>query len=262
MSRALWLADVITDAGLHVKPYPGWETRGGADFTPRGVIWHHTVTRPTASDNTVDRILAIRGSSSVPPPLANISTNRDGTVSIIAAGTANHGGAGRWNGVTGNRYWVGDEMKNWGTADREPWADRQLESARIAAAAILNQINADESWLVAHKEYAKPPGRKVDPHTLNMDAERRTIQQRLEDDMTPEQADMLKALYDNYVALPLINTPTNPTAPQALARTYHRVMAGIDIDQADRDELIEAFVDEIEALDITVEVQARLTGPR
>lgn len=146
---------------------------------------HHTVTRPTASDAAVDRVLAVVGSSKVSPPLGNISTNRDGSVSIIAAGTANHGGVGKWNGVSGNRYWVGDEMKNLGTS-AEPWPAIQVESALRAAAAILAHIGTDESWLVGHKEYATPLGRKSDPHTLDMDTQRTIVGALLKDpDMKP-----------------------------------------------------------------------------
>jgi hypothetical protein len=174
--RAVWLADILTDAGLTVRPYPGWETRGGNTFAPRGLIWHHTVTKPSTTDSTVDKMLAVWGSSTVPPPLANYSTNRDGTVSIIAAGIANHGGAGSWNGLSGNRYWFGDEMKNLGTS-AEPWPAVQLEAARRAAAAVLAHIEADQSWMCGHKEYA--PGRKVDPHTLNMTDERARVKRLL-----------------------------------------------------------------------------------
>ena len=175
--RASWLADVLADAGLKVKPFPGWETRGSTDFVPRGVILHHTVTLPSTPDKTVDKVLALTGSSSVPAPLCNYSTNRDGTVSVIAAGRANHAGIGEWltvkavagvNGNEGNRQFFGDEMKNLGS--KEPWPTVQLVSARVAAAAILNHLNADEGWMCGHKEWA--PGRKVDPHSLNMDTER------------------------------------------------------------------------------------------
>jgi hypothetical protein len=169
--RAVWLADILTDAGLTVRPYPGWETRGKNDLDPMGVMLHHTVTKPTTADVTVDKMLAVTGSSTTPAPLANYSTNRDGTISIIAAGTANHGGSGRWDGVSGNRYFFGDEMKNLGTSS-EPWPAVQLESARRAAAAILNHIGAPAQMLCGHKEYATPAGRKVDPHSLNMNMER------------------------------------------------------------------------------------------
>lgn len=170
--RATWLADVLTDAGLTIKPYPGWETRGRLDFEPLGIILHHTVTKASTSDDVVDRMLAVRGSSRVNPPLCNYSTNRDGTVSLIASGTANHGGVGQWNGRSGNRHWFGDEMKNDG---KEPWPAVQLEAAHVAAAAILRHIGADESWVCGHKEYALPAGRKVDPHTLNMGEQRLAI---------------------------------------------------------------------------------------
>jgi hypothetical protein len=172
--RAVWLADVLRDAGLVVHPYPGWETRGAEAFTPRGVILHHTVTRPITPDLTIDQMLAVTGSSKVPAPLANYSTNRDGSISIIASGTANHGGAGNWKGVSGNRLFFGDEMKNLGTT-AEPWPGIQLDSARIAAAALLTHLDRDASWLCGHKEYATPPGRKTDPHSLDMNNERARV---------------------------------------------------------------------------------------
>lgn len=187
--RATWLADVLRDAGLTVKPYDGWETRGRDDFEPVGVILHHTVTKPTTSDAVVDRLLAVTGSSTVSPPLCQYSTNRDGSVSIIAAGTANHGGVGRWNGVSGNKFWFGDEMKNAGTAAAEPWVPRQLESAYRAAAAILTHLGQDSSWVTGHKEYATPPGRKTDPHTISLDTVRKTVGRIMEDHMALSDED-------------------------------------------------------------------------
>lgn len=179
MSRAIWLADVLTDAGLKLKPYPGWETRGGSSFKPVGVMWHHTVTKPSTADEVIDRFLATTGSSKVPAPLCNYSTNRDGTVSLIAAGTANHGGVGAWtvDGTrhSGNSLFFGDEMKNLGTV-KEPWPGLQLESARIATAAILDHLHRTADYLCAHKEYALPLGRKGDPHSLNMDVERMNVE--------------------------------------------------------------------------------------
>jgi N-acetylmuramoyl-L-alanine amidase len=168
--RATWLGDVLRDAGLTVRSYTGWETRGRNDFTPRGIILHHTVTKPTTPDLIIDKFLATTGSSTTPAPLCNYSTNRDGSISLIAAGTANHGGTGRWLGVTGNKNFFGDEMKNLGTP-AEPWNPKQLESARIAAAAIMAHLGFDNAAFVCgHKEYATPAGRKSDPHTLDMNA--------------------------------------------------------------------------------------------
>lgn len=188
MARALWLVDTLENAGLTVHPFKDWETRGQTTFTPTGVMWHHTVTRPTTADPTIDHFLAITGSSTVAAPLCNYSTNRDGSVSVIAAGTANHGGTGVWKGVSGNRYWFGDEMKNLGTS-KEPWPQIQLDAARIAAAAILAHLEKPADWLVAHKEYATPAGRKSDPHTLNMTAERLLVAALL--NPTEEATDML-----------------------------------------------------------------------
>lgn len=210
--RAVWLADVLTDAGLKVVPYPGWETRGGDSFDPKGIILHHTVTSPNSVDRVVDRMLAETGSSKVPAPLANYSTNRDGTISLIAAGTANHGGAGAWGGLSGNRYFFGDEMKNAGSSV-EPWPAVQLESARRAAAAICNHLGVDSSMVCGHKEYATPKGRKTDPHSLNMDEQRALIaglgQQG--DDMSVSE--WAKNAWEWATNLGIFTTASKPQAP-------------------------------------------------
>jgi hypothetical protein len=167
--RATWLADVIRDAGLTIKPLTGWEVRGkelDPVDGPNGVMLHHTVTAKSRSDSSVDYFLGITGRVDLAAPLCNYSTNRDGSVSIIAAGRANHGGAGSWKNVSGNANFIGDEMKNLGAG--EAWPAVQLESAYRAAAAVMTQIGRGAEWVCGHKEYATPLGRKVDPHTLNM----------------------------------------------------------------------------------------------
>lgn len=197
MARATWLADVLTDAGLTIRPYTGWETRGRDTFNPQGVMWHHTVTSPNRTDISVDKFL-VAGRIDLAGPLCNYSTNRDGTVSIIAAGVANHGGTGVWKNVRGNQFWFGDEMKNAGIPGVEPWPARQIESARIAAAAILNHLEqSDAGMLCAHKEYATPPGRKTDPHTLNMNTERQRVTEWMEEMMAwTKPGDPIKNLAD------------------------------------------------------------------
>lgn len=188
MARALYLVDVLRAAGLKVLPFRDWETRGGSQFNPVGVMWHHTATRPTSSDAAIDLMLAETGSSKVPAPLCNYSTNRDGSISVIAAGTANHGGVGSWEGYTGNSRFFGDEMKNAYTVTNppEPWPKVQLEAARLATAALLDHLGASTEMLCGHKEYALPPGRKPDPHTLDMDAERHNVEALREDGQVSE----------------------------------------------------------------------------
>ena len=131
----------------------------------------------------------------MPAPLCNYSTNRDGTLSIIAAGRANHAGVGEWAGHSGNKWFLGDEMKNLGTG-AEPWPTVQLDAARVAAAAILDHLGQPADMLCGHKEYALPPGRKVDPHTLNMESNRLIVEALMEDGMalTPKEENLLKDL--------------------------------------------------------------------
>ena len=43
MADALWLADVLRDAGLEVIELAGWQSRRTrAGFAPQGVVCHHT----------------------------------------------------------------------------------------------------------------------------------------------------------------------------------------------------------------------------
>jgi len=195
MSNAVWLADVLRDAGLTIHPLAGWETRGRrGGLDPKGYLFHHTVSSPTKSDTAQDRTLGIDGRRDLPAPLCNISTNRDGSVSIIAAGRANHAGTGVWNGVSGNKFFIGDEMKNLANGGKdmkvfEPWSAVQLESARRAATAILIHIGASADMLAGHREYATPPGRKKDPHTLDMNHERALVAALMTGTLRPTQED-------------------------------------------------------------------------
>ncbi len=41
--RALWLPDILTDAGFDVHVEPGWDKRGSDNWGPiKAVVCHHT----------------------------------------------------------------------------------------------------------------------------------------------------------------------------------------------------------------------------
>ena len=163
----IWLAEVLEGAGLKVAEQPGWQTRGRADMGPvLGVMCHHTAG-PRAG-NMPSLGIITNGRPDLPGPLSQLGLGRDGTCYIVAAGRANHAGAGNWQGITtGNSSFIGIEAENTGKDD-DPWPAVQLDAYRRAVAAILKKIGADPIMCCGHKEYALPPGRKSDP-SFDMD---------------------------------------------------------------------------------------------
>jgi hypothetical protein len=170
-----WLSEVLLGAGLKVAEQPGWIDRGTAEMgTVNGVICHHTAGPKTANMPSLGIIT--NGRPDLSGPLAQLGLGRDGTFYLVAAGKANHAGAGVWKDITtGNSSFIGIEAENTGTTD-DPWPEIQLDAYRHGIAAILKKIGADSSMCCGHKEYALPKGRKVDPSfTFEMDQFRSEI---------------------------------------------------------------------------------------
>ena len=162
-----WMPRALLDAGLKVSEVPGWATRGRGDVgTIRGVMCHHTATSDKVRGNmpTLDLLITGRlGQHALPGPLAQLGLGRDGTYYVIAAGRANHAGAGEWEVVTaGNTSFIGIEAEHCGAAD-SAWPHVQLDAYHRGVAALLTKIGADAIMCCGHKEYAQPHGRKCDP---------------------------------------------------------------------------------------------------
>lgn len=176
MSRDLDLADKMRRAGLAVVEVAGWQARGSSSFEPRGFLWHHTAgpARGVAPSLGV----CVNGRSGLPGPLCNVFLDRAGTVYVVAAGRANHAGAGSWAGLTGNASVYGLEIENVGTA-AEPWSERILDiAARIAVA-----TGVETSRCCLHREWA--PRRKVDLHTVTGDSMRARVD-RIRSTLNPQ----------------------------------------------------------------------------
>ncbi len=158
-----WLPSVLEGAGLKVAEVDGWRSRGRAEMgSVRGVMCHHTAGAATGNMPTLD--LLIKGRSDLSGPLAQLGLGRDGTYYVIAAGRANHAGAGRWRGIdTGNSSFIGIEAENTGLPNDAVWPAVQMDAYQRGVAAILAHIRADANMCCAHKEYALPAGRKNDP---------------------------------------------------------------------------------------------------
>ncbi len=166
----IWLPSVLREAGLKVALVPGWEERGRGDVrTIHGVICHHTATPERhANMPTLDTLIHGRkndhGQIELAGPLAQLGLGRDGTYYVLAAGRCNHAGAGIWQGLTnGNANFIGIEAENTGGARDFPWPAHQMEAYHHGVAAILRHVGKGVQFCAAHKEYARPLGRKSDP---------------------------------------------------------------------------------------------------
>lgn len=184
------LADRLVAAGLDVVEVDGWERRGSSSFNPGGVVCHHTADG--AGEIPSLRVL-IHGRSDLPGPLCQIGLARSGACYVVAAGRANHAGRGGWKGMVGNSSVWGIEAENRGGAG-DPWPEAQME-AYVVLAAVLQDYSArptDASYVCGHKEWA--PGRKPDPHTVDMNAFREVVAAILKGDIVLVNAKSLKTL--------------------------------------------------------------------
>jgi hypothetical protein len=172
-----WLPETLEAAGLKVAETENWRTRGRAEMgAVRGVMCHHTATRGHLDKNMPTLDLLIHGRSDLNGPLAQLGLGRDGTFYVVAAGRANHAGAGSWEGVvTGNSSFIGIEAENSGS---DAWPDVQMDAYRRGVAAILKKIGANANMCCGHGEYALPPGRKTDPN-FDMAVFRRAVSELL-----------------------------------------------------------------------------------
>ena len=157
------LAKELRAVGLEVEVVPGWKTRGRAGtFDPLGVMNHHTASAAGSGDHPALGIVT-HGRSDLPGPLANFILTRSGRVIIVAAGRCNHAGTGgpfRFIGRdAGNARCVAIEAENDGLG--EPWSPRQMDAYVLLNAVLLERLERNESYTVAHKEYTS---RKIDPN--------------------------------------------------------------------------------------------------
>ena len=202
MARMLWLADVLRASGLKVLEHPGWQSRGKEGMRPQVVIGHHTATHWTTPDSNVTNLLA-KGRVDLIGPLCHLGLNRDGTFIAIAAGKANHAGAGQWMGANESVEAIGIEAYNYGNGvpfpSREPWPQVQLDAYDRGVAALLKHLGKDERYFCGHREWALPAGRKPDPSGIDLNAMRTRVGYLIElenfmDKLTPEEIAWLKLM--------------------------------------------------------------------
>ena len=161
------LADVARGAGLKVVEVDGWKTRGRpastGGFNPVGVLCHHTATSVKSSDANVVALLR-NGRSDLPGPLCHYGLGRDGTVYVIAAGRANHGGTAKASGTVaagdGNHLYIGIEAFNDGVGEK--WPAAQYDAYVRLCAALCAKVTGNSAATVrGHKETSATG--KIDP---------------------------------------------------------------------------------------------------
>lgn len=165
------IADHLAAQGLDVEVVPGWETRGvrnlstGArmPFNPRGALSHWTAGPRTGERPSLN--VCLKGRPGIPGPLCNVFLGRESVV-LVAAGRANHAGAGSIRGLTSASQLWGTEAEDSG---RNEWTDFQRWAYPRINAAYSTYSDFDETWHFSHAEYATPRGRKVDINGYTMD---------------------------------------------------------------------------------------------
>lgn len=142
--------------GLRVELVPGWETRGSSSFAPACVVDHWTAG-PRGTTGRPSLGVVTNGRAGLPGPLCNVYLGRDGTCVVVAAGRANHAGAGGFRGLAGNSAAYGIEAECGGDGD---WTPEMLAAYPRLNAALLSGLGRDASWVAGHNEWA--PDRKID----------------------------------------------------------------------------------------------------
>ena len=163
MSHQLWIAEALRRAGVEVTEVDGWQSRGSANFNPQGVVVHHTANGPRGDYPSLT--LVRDGRAGLAGPLAQLGLGRSGRAFVIAAGRANHAGAGSWRGLGGNTSVFGIEAESVGNGS--DWTQEQRSAYPRMVAALLAGMGRDERFCCGHREWA--PGRKIDPAGIDLD---------------------------------------------------------------------------------------------
>ena len=190
--------------GLTVESVPGWQTRGSATFTPGGVVCHWTAG-PRAATGRPSLGVVTNGRAGLPGPLCNVYLDRQGVAVVVAAGRANHAGAGGWRNLAGNSTVFGIEAEAAGDGD---WTPAQRATYPHVVAALLDLIGRDASWACGHNEWA--PTRKIDIRDWDMTLMRAQVtdiqtstgpEAAIQSDTNPtsEEDDMLHTIIALYI---------------------------------------------------------------
>lgn len=167
--------------GVTVTEHPGWRTHNrnaaGAWGPVNGSIVHHTAS----GDGPGITELCYDGRSDLPGPLCTGVVHKDGTVTLVGNGRANHAGAGAKNvydavvaeaaipspgpdAIDGNAHFYGWECVNLGDGS-DPWPDVQMETIARVQAAVCEFHAWSTQSVIGHLEWTT---RKIDPRGFTM----------------------------------------------------------------------------------------------
>lgn len=167
--------------GVKVVEHPGWRTNNraghGAWGPVNGSMVHHTAT----GDGPGIVQTGYAGRSDLPGPLCHGVIHKNGTVTLVGNGRANHAGAGALNvysavldeaaipkpgadTVDGNAHFYGWECVNLGDG-KDPWPDVQLEAIARVQAAVCEFHGWSQQSVIGHLEWTT---RKIDPRGFTM----------------------------------------------------------------------------------------------
>lgn len=202
------IIDDLHSLKIPVHEVRNWQSRGSINFGPRGLVVHHTADG--AGDYPSQGIVT-SGRSGLPGPLAQFGLGRSGGVWIIAAGRANHAGAGGWKVLSGNTAVWGIEAESRGTID--DWTPEQRRNYPILSGLIARHTGFGVEMICGHKEWA--PSRKRDPAFYNMNDFRQSVARFLTASAIPglpkEEEEMLVPIYlEAGKSHPFHIEPSNP----------------------------------------------------
>lgn len=246
--------------GVSFTEHPGWRTNNraghGAWGPVNGTMIHHTASGDGAGITET----CYTGRSDLPGPLCHGVIHKDGTVTLVGNGRANHAGAGALNvysavldeiripapgadTVDGNAHFYGWECVNLGTG-KDPWPDVQLEAMVRVQAAVCEFHGWGAQSVIGHLEWTT---RKIDPRGFTMVSMRALVAAHLnagpstaEDDVATvdlssasiEAVAQRVLLKDGVIANP-VDDPTNPyitlaTSVRNIETVVRRIEAAVD----------------------------------
>jgi hypothetical protein len=194
MVNGIGLPAALKARGLTVEVVPGWETRSAGSLDAKGAICHWTAG-PRGTTGRPSLNIVVNGRPDLQGPLCNVYLDRAGVAVVVAAGRANHAGAGNWRGLTGNSQLFGTECE---AADQDDFTASQRNAYPKLNAAYCDLGGFGADMVAGHSEFALPAGRKQDINGYPMTAMRAEVAQILANPNTP--GGFLMALNDDQQA--------------------------------------------------------------
>lgn len=154
------LERAVKNAGVKYNKASGWASHGrGTMGAIKTIVCHHTAG--PKSGNSPSLNVVRNGRPGLNGPLAQLFLARDGTVTIVGAGIANHAGVVRSNSYA-NSHAIGIEAENTGLSN-DPWPAHQIDAYAKLCKALCKEFGLSTSRVLGHKEVCAPVGRKPDP---------------------------------------------------------------------------------------------------